>query len=76
MLSGERILACHRQVFFITREPFFAFCNVVLSINSISFDNSMQWMSKLQIYIGYTVEKYVVEESKFSWEKNRFAFFL
>ena len=32
--------------------------------------NSIQWMSKMWIYLGYNVEKYKVDELNFLWEKT------
>ena len=30
-------------------KAFWAFCGVILGINNISFDNSMQWMNEISI---------------------------
>ena len=57
-------------------EIFFTFGDVILSISNISFDNGTQWMSKIWIKFGYSVEKFNVDESNLSWEKNSFKILL
>ena len=37
------------KVIFNNCGAFFPFSDVILGINNISFDNSMQWMNKMQI---------------------------
>ena len=75
MLSSARLLVCCLWKFFCKNwEIFFVFCNVILSISNTLFGNSIQWINKTWISLGYNVEKYNVDELNSS-EKNCFAFF-
>ena len=49
MPSVARLLAHRRQLPFKNSEVFFAFCDVILGISNIYFENNMQSMIKIWI---------------------------
>ena len=47
--SSEAFTLLQKKMFFINCKAFFTICNVNLAISIISFDNSMQWMTKIKM---------------------------